>query len=456
MEFNGFRISVLLVVALLPLLFIRPKLITYLYLGLIFYMPQVLDLGVKSNFNYLSFYSAGTGTVFRPLISFFLLLLFIISLFLTNKHVTAVKNCLPAKILLVLSAYFLVYGLLGIASGAPVGKTLNGHSGIHIVDMTLLMLAMFRFVADEEDLSRLISFVIFCVTTREIYGLIRFLYFGGDFSNVYGNVEGIGVKVPFQDIGDSLLACLVGFYCAWQLMYNWQKIATRTRALYISIIPLTMFTIIFTYRRSIWIGLVLAMIWFLFKQPFRRMVMLGAIAALVLTIAFTTLLSQRLGQYEQTRTSMFLYDVTGKSGEITFKQGRFSEIASAYNTIRDNAILGVGPWGKISPNSDKDYMHGGVLQIWLKLGIGGLALFIMALATFVFFCFRASPQLPPEKRGLFEAGFAGLLFLMPAFVVGTSIVEYRTMQLAGLCLALPYIVHATTRANPKFGSEHAG
>jgi O-antigen ligase len=452
MEFISFRIFVLVIVALAPLLFIRPKLIAYLYLGLIFYMPQILGFGVKKNVSYLSLYTAGTGILFRPLISLFLLGLFIGSLFLYKKHVATIKDSLSAKILLVLSAYFVIYAMLGIATGAPIEKIFNGHSGIHIIDMTLLMLVMFRFCTDEKELSRLISFLIFCVSTREVYGLIRFLFFGGDFSNVYANVEGIGVKVPFQDIGDSLLACLVGFYCAWQIMYNWRKIAIHTKLLYISVIPLALFTIMFTYRRSIWIGLVLAIAWFLFKQPFRRKIMLGALAVLVVAFTFTTLLSQRLGHYEHTRSSMFFYDVTGKTGDITFKQGRLTEIAMAYETIANNVILGVGPWGRISPYSDKDYMHGGVLQIWLKLGIGGLALFIMALTAFVLYCFRVSRQLPPEKKGLFEAGFAGVLFLMPDLVVGTPVVEYRTMQLTGLCMALPYIVYAINRDKRE---EHA-
>jgi O-antigen ligase len=446
MEFNNFRTIVIVGLALTPLLMIRPKLIMYLYLALILYMPNTLALGVKKGTQYLNLYAAGTGMVVRPLISFYLLGLFILSLFLYRDRESIFQKCLTAKILLLLSAYFTMYAFWGIATDIPLVKVLDGPSTVHLVDMTFFLLVLLRFCSDEKELSRLSWFLVFCVSTRELYGLARFIFSGGDFSNVYANVEKIKVKVTFQDFNDSLLGCLVGYFCAWDLTFNWASLKLRTKLLYLMVVPLTIFTMMFTFRRSIWIGLFLAGSWFVLRQPMRRRIQLGAVVAVLACFTFTTLLSQRLGRYEHHRSSMFFYDILGNNGEVTMKAGRFAELERAKATILDNIMTGVGPWGTLA-NSKAEYVHGGVLQIWLKLGFVGFALFSLALLAYLVFYLRKSREVPPEQRGWFEAGFAGLLFMIPDFSIGTPVVEYRTMQLLGLCLALPYLVHAIRRNN---------
>ena len=444
MEFNNFRLAVIAVAALTPLLMIRPKLIMYLYLAMILYLPNTLALGVKKGTEYLNIYGAGTGMVVRPLISFYLLGLFVISLLMYRDQESIFQKCATAKILLLLSAYFTMYALLGIFTDVPLVKVLDGPSTIHLVDMTFFMLALLRFCSDEKELSRLSGFLIFCVSTRELYGLVRFLFSGGDYSNVYANVEKIKVKVTFQDFNDSLLGCLVGYYCAWDMAYNWANLKLRTKLLYLMVIPLTIFTMMFTFRRSIWIGLFVVGAWFVLRQPMRRRIQLGLVVGVLGAFTFTTLLSKRLGQYEHRRSSMFFYDILGSDGEVTMKAGRFAELGRAKATILDNLLTGVGPWGTIA-NSKLEYMHGGVMQIWLKLGLVGFLLFSLAMLAYLLFYFKNSGELQPEQRGWYEAGFAGMLFMMPDFSIGTPIIEYRTMQLLGLCLALPYIVFAIRR-----------
>jgi hypothetical protein len=38
-----------------------------------------------------------------------------------------------------------------------------------------------------------------------------------------------------------------------------------------------------------------------------------------------------------------------------------------------------------------------------------------------------------------DAGFAGFLFWVPTLLIGTPIIEFRTMLLIGLALAMPFI-----------------
>ncbi len=151
MEFNNFRIAVLIVAALTPVLLIRPKLITYLYLGLILYMPNTLGFGVKKSVEYLAFYGAGTGMMVRPLISVYLLGLFVLSLFLYRSPESIFKKCMTVKVLLLLSAYYILYAFFGLTTGVPVAKVLSGPSAIHLVDMTFFMLVLLRFCSDERN-----------------------------------------------------------------------------------------------------------------------------------------------------------------------------------------------------------------------------------------------------------------------------------------------------------------
>jgi O-antigen ligase len=447
MEFNEFRIAVLAFLALTPLLMLRPKLIFYVYLGIIVYFPNVLGFGVSSNVKYLSLYSAGTGMLLLPLVNIYLYGIFVLSVILYRNRLGRVQQCSTLTWLWALSGFYLAYAFVGVAIDAPLEKILGGHSTINVLNMTLLMATILRVYADEKELSRLTHFLIFCVVTRDLFGVVRFAFWGGDISNVYANVEKIDVTLTFQDINDSVLACVVGFYCAWVLLFKWPLLSLRGRFGYAAIVALTVFTIMFSFRRSAWIGLFLAGGLLVLRQPLRRRIQVGILVGLVATFILTTLLTMRLGQYEQSRQgSLLLYDITGRQGQMTAKEGRFTELAAAFETIQENWLLGVGPWGHFNFGGPRDYMHGGLLQVWLKLGLIGLVLFLLSTLAWVAFYLRKRNSIADEERGLFEAGAGGLLFLLPTLVVGTPIIEFRTMQLIGLCLALPYLAYTVEKA----------
>lgn len=447
MEFNEFRIALFAFLALTPLLMLRPKLIFYVYLGIIVYFPNVLGFGVSSNVKYFSLYSAGTGMFFLPLVNIYLYGIFVLSVIFRRNRLGGVQQCTTLKWLWALSAFYLAYAFVGVAIDAPLEKILGGHSTINILNMTLLMATILRVYADEKELPRLTYFLIFCVVTRDLYGLVRFAFWGGDISNVYANVEKIDVTLTFQDINDSLLACVVGFYCAWILLFKWRLLSMRGRFGYAATVALTVFTIMFSFRRSAWIGLFLAGGLLVLRQPLKRRIQVGILAGLVATFILTTLLTMRLGQYEQSRKgSLLLYDISGQQGEVTAKEGRFTELVPALRTIQENWLLGVGPWGHIDSRGSRDYMHGGLLQVWLKLGLIGLVLFLLSIVAWVVFYARKRKSIADQERGLFEAGAGGLLFLLPTLALGTPIIEFRTMQLMGLCLVLPYLAYTVAKA----------
>ena len=47
------------------------------------------------------------------------------------------------------------------------------------------------------------------------------------------------------------------------------------------------------------------------------------------------------------------------------------------------------------------------------------------------------------------AGVAGCLFIVPDFIIGTSITKYRAMLMIGFCMALPGVAYAITVARER-------
>jgi hypothetical protein len=61
------------------------------------------------------------------------------------------------------------------------------------------------------------------------------------------------------------------------------------------------------------------------------------------------------------------------------------------------------------------------------------------------FVTRQQAQLAAGPRGVFLTGAAGALFMLPTFLIGTPLIEFRTMQLLALCVALPYLARAVVQ-----------
>jgi hypothetical protein len=92
-------------------------------------------------------------------------------------------------------------------------------------------------------------------------------------------------------------------------------------------------------------------------------------------------------------------------------------------------------------------MHSGVLHIMLKTGLLGVALMLVVMGLYLRFVFRSRPAMPAAWQGVLWMGFAGALFMLPTWLIGTPVIEYRTMQLMALCLALPYLAVAAAKVS---------
>ena len=144
-----------------------------------------------------------------------------------------------------------------------------------------------------------------------------------------------------------------------------------------------------------------------------------------------------------------------QGGQFTFTTGRFVELYAAWLTLKHDWVLGLGAWGHYDGfrfselawhRGDFSWMHSGVLHVWLKFGVVGVAIVLAAAWLYVRFVWQQQRQVVPQLRGLVLLGAAGAVFFLPTLLIGTPLIEFRTMQLLAFCVALPYLAAQVARA----------
>jgi O-antigen ligase len=284
---------------------------------------------------------------------------------------------------------------------------------------------------------------------------VRWAAFGGDPNNVYANMNEIKIKLTFFDINDSLL-CTIAFAIA---AVNLFQAVRNDRNLFWKLADwATLFAtaacLVLSYRRSAWLGFLLAFLVVMMRFPLRRRVQLlvfgmPAVGAAVLVAAM-----RRLGQTKGAGQGLgrLFYDM--QSGRFGAESERVLELKLALADFVAHPLTGIGSWGRytgfqhISWQAGEDgglFVHSGVLHIALKAGLPGLVLLSGTIFAFAAIARRALRTLPPDLLGLATAGAAGLAFMLPDLLAGTPFPQIRTTQMLALCLALPYVALAACR-----------
>jgi hypothetical protein len=361
-----------------------------------------------------------------------------------------------------LRAWFLAWFLLlaghvavAMFSNVKLAEALapSGFSNIvWMAPLVALLLLAYRTRAHAVELSR---FILLAGFGRAAFGLVRWAAFGGDPNNVYANMNEIKIKLTFFDINDSLL-CTIAFAIA---AVNLFQAVRNDRNLFWKLADwATLFAtaacLVLSYRRSAWLGFLLAFLVVMMRFPLRRRVQLlvfgmPAVGAAVLVAAM-----RRLGQTKGAGQGLgrLFYDM--QSGRFGAESERVLELKLALADFVAHPLTGIGSWGRytgfqhISWQAGEDgglFVHSGVLHIALKAGLPGLVLLSGTIFAFAAIARRALRTLPPDLLGLATAGAAGLAFMLPDLLAGTPFPQIRTTQMLALCLALPYVALAACR-----------
>jgi hypothetical protein len=340
----------------------------------------------------------------------------------------------------------LAHLLLGMMNGIDISLILGYNGIINVLNMLLFMYIVVMALHDEKDKRDLMLLILFLGAIRGLYGLVRYVFFGGDSANPYRNFEGIDISIFFFDIGDSFVCALAGFAAAWLLTSPQVKMSLVKRVMLYAFLGLMVAAIALSFRRSSLLGLVLMFSLLLYRLPAKQKIIFGSLAFAMLSATIAVMINERLQDAGATGgiLSSLFYDVTGDRAGT---QGRFYELYAAAKSMGDNWLFGLGSWGAFSGDRSildyhtgrMDFVHSGFGHIVLKTGVAGLLLFCALLWSYISYYFRHRKRLQGNSALLADTGFAGMLFWIPTLLVGTPIIEFRTMMLVGLTLAMPFV-----------------
>jgi len=429
----------------------HPLLPVFVYLAAIFSFPSsrygVIDGSAAS-----TFYSRGSGVLYFPAVMWMLL---VGALWMSFAHHATLRRQAISLPSASIQRWFMLWFVLllchvcvGLLLEQPITEILDSSGFVQLPVIGLLVALMLSGAAGSGSVNTLALFVEVAALLKAGFGLVRWAAFGGDPANIYANVEKLSVKLTFFEIGDSLI-CLMGVAIAVSMLFlrRPEGESVPRRLLHWLVLGLGIACIVLSFRRTAWIGLLLAFAWLLWKlKPAQRWVAIG-LAAPILLGALGFVANKRLGAHTDELGLMgFFYDL------VSSRQGgdgaRVLELKLAAREFVESPIWGNGAWGRYAatkqiawqdPMRPGNFLHSGVLHIAMKTGLIGLALLVAVLVSFA----RRTRSLMPadsHAAALIAAACMGLLFMVPDFLGGTPTVQFRTMQLIGVCLALPFFV----------------
>jgi len=437
----------------------RPIVVLLPYLALLLYFPNS-GYGLVEVEDNRNLYSRGMGYLFFPAINVLLFGIFSGTAFgrLFKGAPTKAEHAL-AGLTLWLPLLIMVHFVIGIAIGEKWYLLLQPDALFQFVYMAMFLFVLLRGVRNEQELRWIVVLFLVAALTRGAFGAVRYFAMGGDPSNFYANVQRLNVKLTFFDINDGLIATVAAFGIAYYLLRRWRDLGGFVRFAGVCAVLLELFLVAFSFRRTAILGTGFALLLLVMLQPrkLRVWLMAGLLGIGVPGIIF--LLERRLSSGFGGALLERLFPDIVYRGSIAFSSGRFVELYAALHTIRDNVILGVGSWGQFQGQGIPElyfhrghfgWMHSGVLHIMLKTGLVGVAIFLWACFAHIRFIWRRAGDVPEAWRGVFWASAAGMLYLVPDWLFGTPVIEFRTMQLFAVVLAMPYVVYAVSRqASPQ-------
>jgi hypothetical protein len=368
----------------------------------------------------------------------------------------------PFPMFTALFGFMLVAHLaLGLMSGIDTVQVLGYNGILNVLNMALFSLLLLGAIRSERERRQLLQLLLALATVRAFYGLARYQFFGGDSANPYRNFEKLDIKLVYFDIADNYIAALAAFVIAWLLLMPGMRLSLWRRALLLGLFALEVATVALSFRRSSLIGFGLMFMVLLWRLPSQRRIVSGGLGLLAMVIGAAALMRERL-QFNTNQDgflSSLLYDVgPQRATEVS----RFYELEAAAKSLEGHWLFGLGSWGSFYGNEEAldyhfgkfDFVHSGFGHLVLKSGFAGLLLFMVLLWACVAHYLKVRPALRGNSALLADSGCAGLLFWLPTLLIGTPIIEFRSMLLIGMSLTLFYLHPRVTFARPLFLPMH--
>ncbi len=440
--FSTLTLALLIIPLVMAVSLKAPKLVVYGFLAVLF-LFSYSTWGALDTVD--TIYSRGSGLFYFSLLN---LCLFVAGI---SALVRKLANPQSPYLAAPLAPYFFAFVFmmlshiaLGLMSGIELNVILAYEGLLNLFNMFIFMYLIVMAFNTEKDKRNLLLAFLILAAVRSIFGLVRYFLFDGDSANPYRNFEGMDIKIFFFDIADNFVAAIGAFCAAWLLLNPSVKLSLLKRVLLYAFLALEVAAIALSYRRSSLLGLALVFGFMLFLIPPRKRLQFMILGVAMLAVAVVTFFEDRT-QFAGANDifSSLTYDIAPKKGE----QNRFYELYAASESLKGHWLFGLGTWGTFTGDQDLlafhmgkfQFVHSGFGHIVLKSGIAGLLIFCGLLFSYIAYYLRHRKRLAGNSKLLADVGFAGFVFWIPTLLVGTPIIEFRTMLLFGMCLALPFV-----------------
>jgi hypothetical protein len=438
-------LSLIAIAFIIGMVFRAPKLVAVGFIGVLFMFSDATygTLEVQG-----SIYGRGVGIFYFSLLH---LGLMVAGFAVLCKKLAAPANAplAPAlsKWFIALVALMAGHVLAGLMQGVDLHVILGYNGFMNVINMLVLMYVVIEGFKNDGDKERLLLTIIGLAAIRALFGLARYALFGGDPANPYKNFDNLDIKLVFFEIGDNYVVSVGAFCAAWLLMTPQARLSGMKRLVLFGLLIIQIAAVALSYRRSSLIGLGLMFALLVYRLPGRQRVIVTLFAGGFLTAMAGMFFQQRLQYASNSDVGGILSSLVFDIARDSVEESRFYELYAAAKSLSGNWLTGLGSWGAFTGDDELlfyhggqyDFVHSGLGHIVLKSGFIGLLLFCGLIWAYTAHYFRSRKYLAGNALLIADAGFAGFLFWIPTLLIGTPIIEIRTMLLLGLTLALPFV-----------------
>lgn len=433
------------------------------YLVVIFIVPQTSNFGTLTGENLNNVWVKGTKTFFFSFLDMFLFgTWFLGAVFISRWTKMRNENFRSplAKWYLAFGLLFVGYVIVAMFGKDPLLMQFQPRGVINVIWQGMVVTLLAATIRTEQDLKKVTLILICCLAGREVWGLLRYLFLGGDPQNYYANVGFANVRITFWDINDSVLACLMVGMSAWKLLVDrvggWQRIAYASMTFLALLIP------VLSSRRTAQGGLLLAMILLFFLLPRGRRSPVLIVLALAIPLAVTSLALRSNEGGSKPLLEKILIDVKTDEQNEDSRTSRFYELETAWKTIREEPFFGVGPSGSFKVESrfgleyhegKYDFVHSGFGHVLLKTGFVGLTIYIGIFLTFIFQVKKGWRHLLPEHKALAVGALCAFAAQLPNMFFGAPLIEIRCSLVGGFLFTIPLICIAISRKKAEVAAK---
>lgn len=324
-----------------------------------------------------------------------------------------------------------------------IGWSLHfGRNGVWtLVVQGLFLSALVRLCATEALLFKGFHWMATAVALVVLYGLVRYMFLGGDPQGVYETDGSLPLRLSFWDINYLIFATALGGWLLWCAAAPGARATWPWRE---ALALLAFLAVALSARRSAQVGVLVTLLALVLVLP--RGKKLAVLAMLALTFAAVGYkLNQRIDDSRPLLTRLAQGDLRA---QYLFdpRYGRYYELEVAWQDIQRKPVFGVGPANGFNPPShigleyhrgNFSFVHSGFGHVLLKTGVVGLSLLLGLLITYATLVLRLWPRASHAQRGLLVFSGAGMLAFVPTLAIGTPFIELRTALTMGILMALP-------------------